>query len=1446
MSVLQAWPTSALLVSAMPATVVVPSVYGLQVPVNGLELNQKTLQVSCDAVAGPILSTAIPSSNSVGTISGFSLTFSPRLVSVPTSITMSVVLNSNLEPRNIVQLILPGFRGPSAASLNFSASTTDGNHVPVTGQWDLASTTLTVQVQKLAIRNKPFAFTVDTSSKLQLPAAGIQVNQTGFYVSTNATSGYVSPVAVYAQPVSIFASQKIDFSSAAALMPCGLNLSFSLDCGLSVGDEIFLRLPNFGGDMPVLNLSQAGAGANFSGSWQAPLLSLRVRRNVASRSIQWAHFTPTQGITVPEAGVSLNQGTITLSVNAVCGSVDQSPFPDIAPIGAFRSTSLEFLPNQATIKGAPVGIRFRFAPVSPIANGDVVFLILPKFRGDDVATLNVSTESGPTWEYTGSFALGPVPILRLTAAGALSSMQMSSVHIRISNGIMLPVNGLTHNQTSLLIGSTAASGPSVGQPILNTPAVGVFTMSTLHFGSDSAADSRAHTSTSMRLRFAYNKDISPTETVTLQLPLFSGPPSPLLAISGSTSLTASWNPLTYALNMTFNSTLSAGTVADISIHQSNGIILPITGVDTNQSQITLAATVQQGSCSAVPVLFTEPVGAVLVSSLDFVSAAATMSAQVVFSYTMSCGIEIGDSFTLSLPEFYGTDESTLNISTKNFNGSWSAASSTITLIATQAVPAQTAMLVRIEPSPGIKMPVHGVAANETAILLAVSARRGPTLGVAFQRVGPIGAFLSTELDFVPRAATQVGFPVEVQIRFLSRFRLSAGDTVFLTLPGFRAASIPSLRIVADPLANFSGSFSLASSEPSVLLTAVTDIAAMRLCYLQIASASGIMLPVNGLTHNQTSLLIGSTAASGPSVGQPILNTPAVGVFTMSTLHFGSDSAADSRAHTSTSMRLRFAYNKDISPTETVTLQLPLFSGPPSPLLAISGSTSLTASWNPLTYALNMTFNSTLSAGTVADISIHQSNGIILPITGVDTNQSQITLAATVQQGSCSAVPVLFTEPVGAVLVSSLDFVSAAATMSAQVVFSYTMSCGIEIGDSFTLSLPEFYGTDESTLNISTKNFNGSWSAASSTITLIATQAVPAQTAMLVRIEPSPGIKMPVHGVAANETAILLAVSARRGPTLGVAFQRVGPIGAFLSTELDLSPRVASFDGIPIDLKLRFRLNTNLTVAPGESIFLALPGFRGLPNGTYSVLVETVGDYIIRVGPRSGQTFRTFSGVWSNVTEQLKLVANDYVRGQIDMTIPKESSLALPQSGTQANFTSFELSTNAALGPSAGQPILKSPSVGSFKVSSVSFLNARAGGLADIRLNFTLMNSIAEGESVSFTLPDFSGPNISIQTLRQAVQFNFTWKNDAKKLQLTFLHSINPETLVSVTIPASFNIKIPDDGIRADHPITIETNAQSGPVEGIPVMSISSVGVHLHLPTFFLRTYSLDCVALPCS
>jgi len=204
----------------------------------------------------------------------------------------------------------------------------------------------------------------------------------------------------------------------------------------------------------------------------------------------------------------------------------------------------------------------------------------------------------------------------------------------------------------------------------------------------------------------------------------------------------------------------------------------------------------------------------------------------------------------------------------------------------------------------------------------------------------------------------------------------------------------------------------------------------------------------------------------------------------------------------------------------------------------------------------------------------------------------------------------------------------------------------------------------------------------------------------------------------------------------------------------------------------------------------------------------------------------FSGSWSNVTETLSLVANSNVKGSVYITISKESSLALPGTGLVANSSSAHLSTNAALDPSAGQKILKSPSVGSFLSSSVAFFNARAGGFADMQFNFTLVNAIGKGESVIFTLPDFSGQNISKLDLRETqTEFNFTvsWRNETKALSFTFLHSIVGNTLVYLTLPASSDLKLPDNGIRSNHPMTVETNAKSGPVEGIPVFFIKPVG-----------------------
>jgi hypothetical protein len=66
-----------------------------------------------------------------------------------------------------------------------------------------------------------------------------------------------------------------------------------------------------------------------------------------------------------------------------------------------------------------------------------------------------------------------------------------------------------------------------------------------------------------------------------------------------------------------------------------------------------------------------------------------------------------------------------------------------------------------------------------------------------------------------------------------------------------------------------------TSRPNLILTAEQGINESEACVLRIAQSNGLMLPADGLTHNQSSLLIGSYATAGPSAGQPIANSPAV-------------------------------------------------------------------------------------------------------------------------------------------------------------------------------------------------------------------------------------------------------------------------------------------------------------------------------------------------------------------------------------------------------------------------------------------------------------------------------------------------------------------------------------------------------------------------------------------
>ena len=222
--------------------------------------------------------------------------------------------------------------------------------------------------------------------------------------------------------------------------------------------------------------------------------------------------------------------------------------------------------------------------------------------------------------------------------------------------------------------------------------------------------------------------------------------------------------------------------------------------------------------------------------------------------------------------------------------------------------------------------------------------------------------------------------------------------------------------------------------------------------------------------------------------------------------------------------------------------------------------------------------------------------------------------------------------------------------------------------------------------------------------------------------------MTVHGAGANDSAYLIGTSALGSSARGVA---AGHADRLISGDRAADhTKNCPVAGFSIGPKVRFTLSKHLSVAAGEVIFLVLAGFRGHSNGTYSVLVESADDYIVRVGPLSGEVFRTCSCSWSNLTERLSFTASAVVTGAIEIPIPKETMLALPAAWLVENSTSFLLGTNAALGPSVGQSCSNHPAWAPLGFPAFTFSDARAGGDTSVHLNFIV---VTVGPILWFTL-----------------------------------------------------------------------------------------------------------------
>ena len=129
---------------------------------------------------------------------------------------------------------------------------------------------------------------------------------------------------------------------------------------------------------------------------------------------------------------------------------------------------------------------------------------------------------------------------------------------------------------------------------------------------------------------------------------------------------------------------------------------------------------------------------------------------------------------------------------------------------------------------------------------------------------------------------------------------------------------------------------------------------------------------------------------------------------------------------------------------------------------------------------------------------------------------------------------------------------------------------------------------------------------------------------------------------------------------------------------------------------------------------------------------------------------------------------------------------------------------------------------------------------DVRLRFIPMMNIAVGEAVILKLPFFSGQsktNNICNTITvppsSSVCFNATWvSNQAEsELRIIFDRALAREQEVFITVPLSFGLKLPVDGLTLNQGSPkISTAAKDGSVINDAISSVAQVGIFYLTPT----------------
>ncbi len=1373
----------------------------------GLTLNQQAPKISTNARAGLVLPTSFNWTQTVGVFSNLTLLFRPPAAGTLTVITLSLMAHMPMRQGDTLVLTLPGFEGNISDKngqkvgevINFfckqwnTTTLVYSSQICMNGFWTGGDQSIFMTVKRAIELKNRIEVDIPSTLGVRLPIEGIRlVQEDPIRIETDAPSGPVLPTIITGiVPVGAFlvGSTSAQFQPPKVGENVSLSIALTAAIELAVNDSIVLDLPGF--HLPKKLVHQV---RNFS-------VTVDCQCDVWDTECQCSNQVASCSSTCD----SRKTGSRLVFTSTV-------DIPARQPINLVLNSSL--------------GIRLPSEGLSSTC----CILLSAHAKNGDIFPSRVSHVQ-PVGSFNNSAALDFMPPRLGTPVDLIVSFS-PTMPILYGENVMLELPSLD------AVAEIEGSDQTNQRSVIVIGYVG---------GTNVSYDPQA----SLQITGLWNLT---THRLTLSAPTPKNMPSSNISIPASSACT-------------FRITGSTGPI----------FVLPIAGLQANFVGFTISTDARQGPVMPSAILSSPGIyliGNFTWSRLSYSNeAVAGKNTSIVLGLVPIMTIYPGDVVHLLLPYFTCTSVySPLTLEAWKLMP-YNCSENNALLLSFEASSKVSALVlsnITIPGSLGVALPKFGVIANDNSIQIRADCIAGPVNFTAVLSSPAVGSLEAISVLFPISAGElpQAGEVTALSVTFLSYSQIDNNTLIKLYLQGFGGSNLSNVSVsnVFFGLA----STSVSPSGATLLVPCVGRIPSNTSVNLLFTSEAAIRLPSNGVRANQSSIQISHDALSGAVAPQSFAFVQAVGALQKSSALF-----LPGLAGVVASIVLSFVPQMPMMESDTISIHLPRFR-------------DFDLSQNESQQNIGVTTEvvkcpSLLSLGTVAAAvramcrvhKIYNSSNISI------YNPSNSSLFQEVS-AICSAGPLESTVPLEDMYTSINNFMQAIKKSNISSTFWAVPGWSDGLVDSLVNKVAEAAkgGTGASTYlrlisaDLSVANNNFSSRIFGTLQELSGTKNLSTSNRSAVNENPSsvfeglriifnlrelrgsilmPGVRVnisipvsakiqtPSNGVRTNEQ-VMLSTDALLGPVPLSLVEYIQPIGV-MSTQLSFS--LAARAGASTLISLR--LMAAMTLRPGDSITIALPGFSSCLRYDITCPNFTVVDEsraILNTSPASNSSVLF---VWSQYLRTLTLMVRSDIPASIyvDAMLPQQvvcvesassqrnnCSLLLPREGVTSS-SNILVSADVVNGPVApSPPILQY--VGAFEWSSIDFDFANAGfagALSPMTLAFKPLMDIVACERVLVHLPMFSyagwAPWIQAKWIvsgRGNWSSSAYWNGSTSILVFDVVKDVKANDICTVMIGRSEGLQLPVAGVRVNQSsIQIGAEARAGSVTLTSVGKVQSIG-----------------------